>query len=65
MDSPLAASLWQQMQQGLRGRDAAWLLPAFVDRATFSSAFAVSELAATSIGLATQAAAALIATSRP
>ncbi len=65
MDSPLAASLWQQMQQGLRGRDAAWPLPAFVDRATFSSAFAVSELAATSIGLATQAAAALIATSRP
>lgn len=65
MDSPLAASLWQQMQQGLRGRDAAWPLPAFVDRATFSSAFAVSELAATSIGLATQAAAALMATSRP
>ena len=65
MDSKLAASLWQQMQQGLRGRDDALPLPAFVDRATFSSAFAVSELAATSIGLATQAAADLIATSRP
>lgn len=65
MDSKLAASLWQQMQQGLRGRDDALPLPTFVDRATFFSAFAVSELAATSLGLATQAAAALIATSRP
>ncbi|QXG53295.1 CoA transferase [Pantoea jilinensis] len=65
MDLKLAASLWQQMQQGLRGDADALPLPAFVDRATFSSAFAVSELAATSIGLATQATAALIAASRP
>ncbi|MGK3141064.1 CoA transferase [Pantoea sp. C2G6] len=65
MDFQLATSLWQQMQQGLRGNAAAWPVPDFVDCATFSSAFAVSELAATSVGLATQASAALIATAHP
>lgn len=65
MDLPLAGSLWQQMQQGLRGHDAIRPLPVFTDRATFSSAFAVSELAATSTGLATQAAADLLAASSP
>lgn len=65
MDSQLAAAFWQQMQQGLRGRDDTLPLPAFLDRATFASAFAVSELATTSIGLATQATAALIAASHP
>lgn len=65
MDHQLAASLWQQMWQGLRGNAALRPLPTFVDTATFSSAFAVSELAATSLGLATQAAANLIQSSRP
>ncbi len=65
MDHQLATSLWQQMWQGLRGNSAPQPLPTFVDTATFSSAFAVSELAATSIGLATQATASLIASSEP
>ncbi|WP_267369458.1 MULTISPECIES: CoA transferase [unclassified Pantoea] len=65
MDSARTASLWQQMVQGLQGSDNVWPLPAFIDRSTFSSAFAVSELAATSLGLATQAVAALLATARP
>jgi len=65
MDHQLATSLWQQMWQGLRGNAAAHPLPTFVDNASFPAAFAVSELAATSIGLATQATAALINTSRP
>lgn len=47
MDSARTASLWQQMVQGLQGSDNVWPLPAFIDRSTFSSAFAVSELAAT------------------
>ena len=65
MDHQLATSLWQQMWQGLRGNAAAHSLPPFVDNASFPAAFAVSELAATSIGLATQATAALINSSRP
>lgn len=65
MDHQLATSLWQQMWQGLRGNAAAHPLPTFVDNASFPAAFAVSELAATSIGLATQATAALINSSRP
>jgi len=65
MDHQLATSLWQQMWQGLRGNAAAHPLPTFVDNASFPAALAVSELAATSIGLATQATAALINTSRP
>ncbi|MBE5252871.1 CoA transferase [Mixta mediterraneensis] len=60
MDHQLAASFWQQMWQGLGSKSAPQPLPTFIDTATFSSAFAVSELAATSIGLATQAAARLI-----
>jgi len=52
------------MQQGLLGSDARWPLPVFIDRATFPAAFAVSELAATSIGLATQATAALLNATR-
>ncbi|UIL50993.1 MULTISPECIES: CoA transferase [Pantoea] len=65
MEHQLATSLWQQMWQGLRGNAAAHPLPTFVDHASFPAAFAVSELAATSIGLATQAAADLINASRP
>lgn len=65
MDQQLATSLWQQMWQGLRGNAAAHPLPTFVDNASFPAAFAVSELAATSIGLATQATAALINSSQP
>lgn len=54
MDTQRAAALWQQMWQGLRGAEA---LPAlnFLQTSTFASAYAVSELAATSIGLASQA----------
>ena len=65
MDHQLAASLWQQMWQGLRGNAAAYPLPTFVDNASFPAAFAVSELAATSTGLATQATASLLASTRP
>ncbi|WP_343553153.1 CoA transferase [Pantoea sp.] len=54
MDSQCAAALWQQMWQGLRGTDPL-PTPTFLEPDTFSSAFAVSELAATSIGLASQA----------
>lgn len=54
MDNQRAAALWQQMWQGLRGAEA---LPAltFLQTNTLSSAYAVSELAATSLGLASQA----------
>lgn len=55
MDYSLAAVLWQQMWQGLRGADDTAPTLAFSQPATFHSAYAVSELAATSIGLATQA----------
>lgn len=65
MDHQLAASLWQQMWQGLRGNIAPQPLPTFVDTRTFPSAYAVSELAASSLGLATQAAANLITSSQP
>jgi len=54
MDFQCAATLWQQMWQGLRGHESA-SLPQFTETETFSSAFAVSELAATSIGIASQA----------
>ena len=65
MDHQLASSLWQQMWQGLRG--SADSLPDlhFYDIATFPAVCAVSELAATSIGLATRAAADLIASPAP
>ena len=64
MDSQRAAALWQQMWQGLRG---AAPLPAltFLQPDTFSSAFAVSELAATSTGLACQALSDLLGQSTP
>lgn len=65
MDHQLAASFWQQMWQGLRGNIAPQPLPTFVDTRTFPSAYAVSELAASSLGLATQAAANLITSSQP
>lgn len=50
----LANALWQQMWQGLHSNPAPHALPVFTDHAAFSSAYAVSELAATSLGLATQ-----------
>lgn len=65
MDYQLAASLWQQLWQGLRGPGDATAPPTFLDTATFSSAFAVSELAAASIGLATQATADFIGVRQP
>jgi len=65
MDYQLAASLWQQLRQGLRGPGDATAPPTFLDTATFSSAFAVSELAAASIGLATQAAVDFIGVRQP
>jgi hypothetical protein len=65
MDHQLAQSLWQQIWQGLRGNRASPPLPHFVDCSTFSSAFAVSELAATSFGLATQACADLLGVTHP
>ena len=65
MDYRLAASLWQQLWQGLRGPGDATAAPTFLDTATFPSAFAVSELAATSIGLATQATADLTGSAQP
>lgn len=65
MDYPLAASLWQQLWQGLRGPQPAAAAPVFLDTTTFSSAFAVSELAATSLGLATRATAELIGSDQP
>jgi len=65
MDYQLAASLWQQLRQGLRGSDDVTAAPTFLDTATFSSAFAVSELAAASIGLATQATADFIGSDQP
>ncbi|MEZ3498693.1 CoA transferase [Pantoea sp. KPR_PJ] len=65
MDYQLAASLWQQLWQGLRGPGDATAAPTFLDTATFSSAFAVSELAATSIGLATRAAASFVGSDQP
>ncbi|MEG3130243.1 CoA transferase [Pantoea cypripedii] len=55
MDYSLAAALWQQMWQGLRGADDTAPPLAFSQPDTFRSCYAVSELAATSIGLATQA----------
>lgn len=65
MDHQLAASLWQQMWQGLRGSSDALPDLHFSDPATFSAVCAVSELAATSIGLATRAAAELISSPAP
>ncbi|WP_312837102.1 CoA transferase [Pantoea sp.] len=65
MDPQLAASLWQQVWQGLRGSDTPLPTLHFHDFAAFPSAFAVSELASTSIGLAAQAAADLIASPAP
>ena len=64
MDTQSAAALWQQLWQGLRGAEP---LPAlsFLQPDTFSSAFAVSELAATSIGLASQAVSDLLGQSAP
>lgn len=64
MDSQRAAALWQQMWQGLRGADPL-PSPTFLQPDTFSSAFAVSELAATSIGLASQALSDLLGQSAP
>lgn len=55
MDYQLAAALWQQMWQGLRGTGDAPPSLTFSQPDTFPCAYAVSELAATSIGLATQA----------
>jgi hypothetical protein len=54
MDSQRAAALWQQLWQGLRGAEHAPTIH-FLQTDSFPSAFAVSELAATSIGLASQA----------
>lgn len=65
MDHQLAASLWQQVWQGLRGSGEPLPTLHFHDFATFPSAFAVSELAAASIGLATQATASFVASPRP
>ena len=64
MDTQSAAALWQQLWQGLRGAEP---LPAlsFLQPDSFSSAFAVSELAATSIGLASQAVSDLLGQSAP
>jgi len=64
MDYQRAAALWQQMWQGLRGADPLPTLT-FLQPDTFASAFAVSELAATSIGLASQALSDLLGQSRP
>ncbi|UVC30883.1 CoA transferase [Pantoea sp. SOD02] len=64
MDSQRAAALWQQMWQGLRGADPL-PSPTFLQPDTFSSAFAVSELAATSIGLASQALSDLLGRAAP
>ncbi|MRS21702.1 acyl-CoA transferase [Enterobacteriaceae bacterium RIT692] len=64
MDSQRAAALWQQMWQGLRGADPL-PSPTFLQPDTFSSAFAVSELAATSIGLASQALSDLLGQAAP
>lgn len=65
MDNQLAASLWQQLWQGLHGANEIAALPCFIDTATLPSAYAVSELAATSIGLATQACASFISNAAP
>lgn len=65
MDYQLAASLWQQLWQGLRGPGDATAAPTFLDTASFPSAFAVSELAATSMGLATQATASFLGSDQP
>lgn len=64
MDTHCAAALWQQLWHGLRGADP---LPhlSFTHTDTFSSAFAVSELAATSIGLAAQALSDLLGNAAP
>ena len=64
MDTQSAAALWQQLWQGLRGADQCPALT-FLQTDTFSSAFAVSELAATSIGLASQALSDLLGQSTP
>lgn len=56
----LACSLWQQMWHGLHGSHAPQPQPLFTDPATFSSAYAVSELAATSLGFAMQGVADLL-----
>ncbi|MEA5103265.1 CoA transferase [Pantoea sp. S18] len=64
MDSQRAAALWQQMWQGLRGADPL-PSPTFLQPDTFSSAFAVSELAASSIGLASQALSDLLGQAAP
>ncbi|MDI9221724.1 CoA transferase [Pantoea sp. EA-12] len=64
MDTQSAAALWQQFWQGLRGEDPRPAL-SFLQPDTFQSAFAVSELAATSIGLASQALSDLLGQSTP
>ncbi|MCE0490683.1 CoA transferase [Pantoea sp. Mb-10] len=64
MDTHCAAALWQQLWQGLRGADPLPHLQ-FEHTDTLSSAFAVSELAATSIGLAAQALSDLLGNAAP
>ncbi|MDO6408043.1 CoA transferase [Pantoea phytobeneficialis] len=65
MDYQLAAALWQHMWQGLRGTADTPPPLTFSQADTFPSAYAVSELAATSIGLATQAVSDLLGRSAP
>ena len=65
MDRLLAQSLWQEMNTALYPNTPPRAVPLWQEPQGYASAFAVSELAATSMGLATQAVAEVIASPLP
>ncbi|MCU5774796.1 CoA transferase [Erwiniaceae bacterium BAC15a-03b] len=65
MDHGKAAIFWQQLWHSLRDADTPLPVIHFCGEQTLSSAYPVSELAATSIALATQAAATLVTNPHP
>ncbi|WP_017346350.1 CoA transferase [Pantoea sp. A4] len=65
MDRLLAQSLWQEMNTALYPDTLPRAVPLWQEPQGYASAFAVSELAATSMGLATQAVAELIVSPHP
>jgi len=65
MDNRLSAALWQQLWQGLRNSSTPLPELKINGEQALVSAYPVSELAATSIGLAAQATASLIGSAQP
>ncbi|MFS2223909.1 CoA transferase [Pantoea sp. B65] len=65
MDQGMAADFWQQMWHSLRTADTALPAASFHGDQAFSSAYPVTELAASSIALAMQACAALVDNPQP